>query len=611
MTTAERSRAARRQPLLRVRDLHVDAQGTPVLRGVDFDLAPGDALALVGESGSGKSMTARAVMRLLAEGLAASGTIEFEGEDLLGVSERWMQRIRGRRIGLIFQDPFTMLNPSMRCGDQIVELLRDEAGRPLRGAERRREVERRLAEVGIADARVADAYPAELSGGLRQRVGIAAAIAQDPDVIIADEPTTALDVTTQREILRLLRRLQQERGAALVLITHDLRVAFSVCDRVAVMYAGQIVESGDATAVTAEPRHPYTAGLLDSEPPADRRLGRLRAIPGTAARAADHPHSCAFAPRCAWATDLCRSQEPGIVSEGTRTVACLRAGEISLEHGGETAAAGEPPRDAPASEPPIFRCSGLGKTFGSRRRHTVALKDVSIDVGAGECVGIVGESGSGKSTFARALVGLEQVDEGRILLDGTDVTRVRSLSRPALAQLRRSVQMVFQDPNSTLNPSLTVGTALREALAAGGRPATADGVAEMLGLVGLPMELADRRPRALSGGQRQRVSIARALAVQPRVLVCDEAVSALDVSVQAQILNLLQDLRRRLGVSVVFITHDLAVVRQIADRIYVMRGGEVVENGAAGDVLDDPQDPYTRELMAAAPRLDDDWLETA
>ncbi|WP_249345328.1 ABC transporter ATP-binding protein [Microbispora sp. H11081] len=607
----------RGESLLEVTGLRVgvgsDPAERPLLRGVDLRVARGEAVGLVGESGSGKSMLARSVVQLLPRGLSMDGSITYRGRELVGARGSALRALRGREISLIFQDPFTMLNPTMTCGDQVIELVRDENGKRLTRERRREEVERRLREVGIRDASVADAYPGELSGGMRQRVGIAAALALDPNLVIADEPSTALDVTTQREILRLLRGLQRSRGMGLILITHDLRLAFSMCDRLAVMYAGAVVEVGEARDVAERPMHPYTMGLISSEPPADRRLVRMGAIPGTAARADEHPADCAFAPRCAWASDRCGAELPLLTLAGPeRSVACLRVDELTVE----LERARTRMRDAasveagpPAGGESLVRVRGLRKVYGSARRQVVALDGVDVDIHAGESVGIVGESGSGKSTLAKCLLGLETADAGSVVLDGIDVSDYARLNRRDLAAARRTVQMVFQDPQSTLNPSLSIGAVLAEAVRAGGvNDGVQDRVAALMDQVGLPRTLAGRKPRALSGGQRQRVAIARALAVNPKLVVCDEAVSALDVSVQAQILNLLNELRSELGISIVFITHDLAVVRQVTDRVYVMRNGAVVEGGSTADVLDRPSHEYTRLLLSAAPSLSEDWL---
>jgi peptide/nickel transport system ATP-binding protein len=619
--------------------------------GVSLQLDAGETLGIVGESGSGKSLTARAVTGLLPTGLVARGSVRFKGRELLTLNDREMTKVRGRGIAMIFQDPFTMLNPLVRCGEQIVELLRDDRGRRLARRVRRNEARARLAEVGILDPAVVDAYPFQLSGGMRQRVGIAAALALDPELVIADEPSTALDVTTQREILARLRELQESRGMGMILITHDLRVAFSMSDRIEVLYAGSVLERSSAAAMDHEPRHPYTLGLLLSEPPGDRRIEVLHAIPGSVPSPDEVVGRCAFADRCSWHGSVCDQGTPQLVeSEPGRESACVRLEEISgelLEVRRATAASegGEPslhpssrstqidptrPSDSvgQASEPhshgdpsQLVVVDGLAKTFKSRSGRTVqALLDVSITVGRGESVGVVGESGSGKTTLGRCLLGLERPDAGSIVLDGIDVTDIGSLSASDRTRYRKTVQMVFQDPYSTLNPVRTVGATLVEAItrtgsgSSAGRTSRADtkrAVDELLDLVGLPRDYARRKPVTLSGGERQRVGVARALAARPKLIVCDEPVSALDVSVQAQILNLLASIHRELGISYLFITHDLAVVRQVTDRCYVLQRGRLVEHGATEKILDQPENPYTKSLVASIPTSRRSWLEGA
>lgn len=607
-------------PLLRVRDLTITSRlagaSRTIVRGVDLDLAPGEALAIVGESGSGKSMTARALVGLLPPGVRASGEVAYGGRDLLGLRQRQLAGVRGSEIALIFQDPFTMLNPLMRCGEQISELLRDESGRRLGRRARREQAVRRLAEVGIEDPAVADAYPFQLSGGMRQRIGIAAALARDPRVLIADEPSTALDVTTQKEILARIAELQRSRGMGLILITHDLRVAFSICDRVAVLYAGSVLETGPAAAVEADPRHPYTHGLLLTEPPGDRRLEQLPVIAGAVPDADEVADRCAFADRCDWATGDCRAGRPELRSDGAgRGSACIRIEAVAAELRSRRAVIqdGVAAR-APAAGAALVEVDAIEKRFdGARRgsRQVTALDGVSLRIDADETVGLVGESGSGKTTLGRCLLGLERPTAGRIVVDGIDASDLGALGEAERLRFRRTIQMVFQDPYSTLNPVRTIGATLREALLVH-EPRSRDvrgRAAELLERVGLSAAYADRKPVALSGGERQRVAIARALAAEPRVIVCDEAVSALDVSVQAQILNLLADLRRETGISCLFITHDLGVVRQIADRVYVLRQGRLVEEGVCDEVLDRPRDPYTRRLIASIPSGDRRWLD--
>jgi peptide/nickel transport system ATP-binding protein len=557
--------------------LHVDGPAGTIVDHVDLAVAPGETVAVVGESGSGKSMTAKAMMGLLPRGVHASGTLWLDDTMVeLAQGPDALDGLRGRRISLLLQNPFTSLSPVHRCGQQIAAAL---PGRP-RGDDA--EVIRRLAEVDLP-ARVAGQFPFELSGGMRQRVALAASLASDPEVLIGDEPTTALDVTTQREVLDLLARIQAERGMALLLITHDLGVARERADRIAVMYAGRLMECGPGGRVFAAPRHPYTAGLRDSDPPIERRLARLSAVPGSVPRPWEVTAGCAFAPRCAFADDRCRNDEPPLQTDpddATSSVACWHP----LDADRAAPVIADAPVVSMATPPLLLTVSGLTRRFSPDAPP--ALDDVSITVGAGEAVGIVGESGSGKTTLARCLVSLERADSGTI-------TWTSELP-PA-----RRAQIVFQDPSSALNPAMTVGAALAEALRAGGRPRNE--VPALLDLVGLPAEYARRRPTALSGGEQQRIAIARALAPAPQLLICDEAVSSLDVSVQAQILNLLADLLDRLGLALLFITHDLAVVRQVATRLYVMRHGQVVESGDTEGLLADPQHTYTRALFASVP----------
>jgi len=590
-----------------VDDLRIERPQGPstdtIVTSVSMTVGTGETIAIVGESGSGKSMTARAMVGLLPRGLEATGTITYQGRNLLGLSEREWRQIRGREVGLILQDPFTSLNPVMRCGRILEESLLGDERRSRR--ERRTEVVRRLAEVGITDQTVVDRYPFQLSGGMRQRVAIAAALARDPDVLIADEPSTALDATTQREILALLKRIQASRSMSLVLITHDLRLAFSLCDRVYVMYAGTLVEHGPADQIANEPLHPYTRGLLRSEPPADRRVGELPAIPGSVPAPDDVAGRCPFAPRCEWSSDGCYEGSPQLVLvEPARHSACVRLASIRTSMTEETPADEELHERSPSSrsDAPLIKVHDVSKAFDNPGSTVRALDGVSLQVGRGESVGIVGESGSGKTTLARMLVGLERPTSGGIGIDGINATDWGALSAGDRAHLRGTVQMVFQDPYSSLNPMRSIGSTLREAVRvhapdAGDADAT---VGTLLQSVGLPPDSAHRRPIALSGGERQRVVIARALAANPDILVCDEAVSALDSSVQAQVLNLLARLRTDRGIGYLFITHDLAIARQVTDYLYVMYRGRVVEHGPTDDLLDHPGHAYTAELLAAS-----------
>ena len=580
-----------------------------ITNGTYLAVGSGETVGIVGESGSGKSLTARAVIQQLPQGVFADGSVRYQGTELMDLPEKRMRALRGGDISLMFQDPYTMLNPLLRCGEHIGEMLTDADGGRYRRDRVGDETARRLAEVGIEDRLVASRYPFQLSGGMRQRVALAAALAKDPELLIADEPSTALDVTTQAEILTLLGAVQKARGMGLILITHDLRVAFTTCDRVYVLYAGSLLEVGNAETLEREPRHPYTLGLLLSEPSIARKLGELAAIPGSVPAPDEVADRCAFSPRCRWATDVCRTGRPVLAEVAPDHLsACVRFGEIraDMRELRTRVLAVAPEAVAAVGDSSLVAVEGLVKTFNlGRGRSVQALKGVSLTIEPGECVGLVGESGSGKTTLGRCLVGLETPTAGRIEVDTIDASDFGTLSKDDRLRLRRSIQMVFQDPYSTLNPRHTVGRTLTEAIQQADLTrkrgsATAE-VIELLDRVGLPTAYTGRRPAALSGGERQRVAIARALAVQPKLLVCDEPVSSLDVSVQAQILNLLRGLQTELQIGYLFITHDLAVVRQVADRIYVLFQGEVVEEGSANEILSEPKHWYTRQLMESVP----------
>jgi peptide/nickel transport system ATP-binding protein len=588
----------------------IGGQRRTIVAGLSLGVGGGEAVGIVGESGSGKTLTALSLIGLLPAGITAEGRVDYRGRNLLRLPEREMRRVRGASISMILQDPFTILNPVMRCERQIIESLPSQVRRAMSRADRRAEAARRLAEVGISDPRVLSSYPHELSGGMRQRVAIAAALAAGPDVLIADEPSTALDVTTQRDLLALLDALRVSRDMGLVLITHDLRVAFSTCDRIYVMYAGVIVESGSAAGIEAEPLHPYTLGLLQSDPPVDRRLAVLPTISGRVPSPDEVAGTCPFMSRCAWAAPVCGTATPvlTLVADG-RESACVRIGDIRSEMR-EAARTGDaaPSRAADGAQAaaPFVRVDKVTKIFAGRSgqdRGVAALKDVSLSLNEGESVGLVGDSGSGKSTLGRCVVWLERPTTGEVYIDGIPVSDFKTMSARDQRRLRTSVQMIFQDPYSSLNPRRTVGATLEEAIAARGSAANPrKEVKELLALTGLPEHYAQRKPIALSGGERQRVAIARALAVKPRLIVCDEPVSALDVSVQAQILNVFNGLRAELGVGYLFITHDLAVVRQVVERILVLYQGQVVEQGDAADVLDRPEHWYTRKLISSIPQ---------
>ena len=601
---------ARAGSLLTVRRLMVAARGGAqervLVREVNFDLRAAETVALVGESGSGKSMTARALLGLLPADVSARGSVTYAGKPLLDTRPAIVRAIRGARIALLFQDPFTMLNPVQSVRAHIIESLPREVRR--NRALAREQTRERLHEVGLSYEHVADSYPFQLSGGTLQRVAVAAALARDPELLIADEPTTALDASAQAEILELLGRLQRRRGMALLVITHDLRVAFSMSDRVLVMYAGTILEQGPASAVLRAPKHPYTLGLLLAEPPVSHFVERLTAIPGHAPSGAHTRAGCAFADRCRWCAPLCVSTLPSLRPVGEeRLSACLRVDQIAREMQAELAAAhgGSPPHAAGGgARQPICRLEGVSKRYRTqkplgRAGETTAVRDVSFEIGEGESVGLVGETGAGKTTLARCLLGLIRPDAGRITLAGHDLSDYRRLDRSERRRVRQLVQVVFQDPFGSLNPALSIGTALREAIRLRRDGTGTPQVEDLLSLVGLPAAYAGRRPGALSGGERQRVAIARAVAVAPRLLVCDEPVASLDVSVQAQILELLREIRRRYDTSMLFITHDLSVVRQMTERLVVLYRGEVVEAGSTTRVLDSPTHPYTAQLLGS------------
>jgi len=481
-------------------------------------------------------MSANAVMGLLPQGVEpVEGSITFDGREILGLSEKEMLKLRGSRISMIFQEPLSALNPLMRVGAQIAEVF--EAHGVLKGPERRARALELLGEVGIPDPQSAiRAYPFQLSGGQRQRVMIAMALALEPDILIADEPTTALDVTTQAQILELIENLRKTHGMGVIFITHDFGVVADIADRVIVMQTGEIVEAGTADEVLLNPQHPYTRALIDAIPRLTRR---------------DMP--------------VAETREPILTVEGL---------------------------DKTFS-------TGSGTLFG-KRRVVKAVQDVSFQLYAGETIGIVGESGSGKSTVGRCIVRLLDPDGGRVMVDGADIAH---MSGAALRDQRRKLQMIFQDPFSSLNPRARVSRILTEGLIAYGTPKAQalERAHELLDLVGLDVSAINRFPHEFSGGQRQRIGIARALALDPKIIIADEAVSALDVSIQAQVLDLLADLKTRLDLSMLFITHDLRVAARICDRIIVMQKGRIVEAGPAGKVLHDPDTDYTRSLLAAIP----------
>ncbi|MDX2204226.1 MAG: ABC transporter ATP-binding protein [Hyphomicrobiaceae bacterium] len=615
-------KASPQGPLIEISDLSVQfstSHGTVrAVEGLSYAVAPGEMVAIVGESGSGKSVSALSIMRLLPPGTSriTSGSIRFDGRELLSLGEEEMRQIRGRDIAMIFQEPMTSLNPVLRIGLQITEPLSIHLGLDDEAA-RARAVEL-LTLVGITDpeSRLSQ-YPHELSGGMRQRVMIAIGLACNPKLLIADEPTTALDVTIQAQILELMKDLSRRLGIAVILITHNLGIVARYADRVNVMYAARIVESGTAERVFARPLHPYTRGLLGAVPRLDRgRTTKLATIDGAPPNLLDPPAGCRFRPRCRFAIDACTTPPPLEPVETGHFAACYRAREVEVLDV-EAAQAGTQRASAVAGDAtPVLDVRHATKHFpvkGSlfaRTRTIRAVNDVSLTLRQGETLGLVGESGCGKSTLGRLVLRLEEPTGGEIRFDGHDIAH---LDRRAMIDVRRKMQVIFQDPYSSLNPRMTVGQIIAEPMRVHGVRAGRDveaRVTELLQLVGLYPYMALRYPHELSGGQRQRVGIARALAVEPKVIVCDEAVSALDVSIQGQVINLLEHLQQELGLAYLFIAHDLAVVRHISTAVAVMYLGRIVEHAPAAELFANPRHPYTQALLAAAP-IPDPAIERA
>jgi peptide/nickel transport system ATP-binding protein len=596
-------------PVLEVTDLTVTFGGVPAVRGVSYSVRAGEVLGIVGESGSGKSVTSAAVMGLLPATARVTGSVRLHGRELIGAPERELTAFRGKTISMVFQDPLSALTPVYRVGDQIAEAVRVHQ-RVSRETALVKAIEL-LELVGIPrPAERALAFPHEFSGGMRQRVVIAMAIANDPDVIICDEPTTALDVTIQAQVLEVLKRAQRKTGAAIIMITHDLGVVAGFADRVLVMYAGRAVEVGDVDDIYYRPRMPYTVGLLGSIPRVDRDGRRpLTPIGGSPPSPAALPPGCPFAPRCPMRVDACDEREPPLfeVVAGHRA-ACIRWGEVHPP-GPEELEATRRPQPRERGERTVLEVRGLVKDYPllkgavfKRRVGTVhAVAGIDFDLREGETLGLVGESGSGKTTALTQLLELVPPQAGRIVVLGHDTAR---LGRRERAAIRRDMQVVFQDPMASLDPRMTVHDILAEPLRAHGRSRPGRRVAELLSLVGLDTAHAARYPQDFSGGQRQRIAIARALALEPKLLVLDEPVSALDVSIQAGVISLLDALRARLGLSYLFVAHDLAVVRYIADRVAVMYLGRIAEIGQVDAVYDAPMHPYTQALLSAIPLPD-------
>ena len=583
------------EPLLSIRNLKVafkhESKWVEAVHGIDLDVMAGRTLGLVGESGSGKSVSSLAVMRLLNERVSRieADSIRIEGEEIKGYTESQMAEVRGKRIAMIFQEPMTSLNPVYKCGYQVSEMILQHEGKSaLRQAQGPNSVSKKEAKERVISLfkqvmlprpeAIYDSYPHELSGGQKQRVMIAMAIACHPQLLIADEPTTALDVTVQLEILRLLRKLQAETGMGMIFITHDLGVVAEIADDVAVMHNGEILERGTVKEIMSHPKHPYTQGLLACRPPMDVRLKRLPIV-----------------------KEFLDGQWQG--------------GKEQILHDLQiTEAERKAHLEQLYSKTPLLKVEHLQTWYPLRKGvfsrvydHVKAVDDVTLDVYEGETLGLVGESGCGKTTLGRSILRLAEPTGGKVWFDGIEVT---ALKGQALRDFRKQAQIVFQDPYSSLNPRITIGEAIAEPMrvhgcgtkaSSSGSGALRDAVCELLEQVGLKAEHYDRYPHEFSGGQRQRICIARALAVNPRLVICDESVSALDVSVQAQVLNLLNRLKEERGLTYIFISHDLSVVRFMSDRVVVMYNGKPVEMNGADELFEHPQNAYTKKLIAALP----------
>ena len=611
-------------PVMSVRNLRVsfntEAGVVHAVRDVNFDLWGGRTLGIVGESGSGKSVTALSLIGLLDDNAHVSGSVKLNGEELIGKSDEEMSKIRGARISMIFQDPLSALTPMFSIGDQLAEALVIHNPDMTKDEVRKRCIEL-LTLVGITDPENRlDAYPHEFSGGMRQRVVIAIAIANNPDIIIADEPTTALDVTIQAQILDILKVAQKETGAAVVLITHDLGVVAGTADDVMVMYAGRAVERASIDTLFERPSQPYTMGLLGAVPkphmPAEHRLVPIKGNPPSLAAI---PAGCPFSPRCPMATDECRVTEPELLplEEGEgHLVSCHHMGEIRDKHltYADVYPALEPllpkwadvPRD---QRPVVLEVKDLVKTFpiqgkGLIRRNKgtmTAVDHASFTIHEGETLALVGESGSGKSTTLMQIMDLVVPEEGTITVLGKKTSELRNARDRR--ELRRNLQIIFQDPMSSLDPRMPIYDVLAEPLEAQGwdKSKINKRIGELMYLVGINPDYVDRFPSQFSGGQRQRIAIARALATSPKLLLLDEPIASLDVSIQAGIINLLEDLQVQLKISYLFVAHDLAVIRHISDTVAVMHLGKIVEYGDTEEVFTNPQDPYTKALLSAIP----------
>lgn len=612
--------------LLKVKNLVAGLRnGAAIVDGISFNIAAGETFALLGESGCGKSMTALSLMRLLPDGVEnKAGSVKMGNASLFALPEREMRDVRGGQMAMIFQEPGLSLNPVMTVGEQIAEVLKlHQSSEDVRSHKKR--CIGLLGQVGIPDAaRRVDAYPFQLSGGMKQRVMIAMALAGSPKLLIADEPTTALDVTIQAQVLQLLRDTQLTKGMAILLITHDLGVVAETAHQVGVMYAGQIVEQASREVLFAQPLHPYTQKLFAALPHAGRRDQALAAIPGSVPPLGSIVDGCRFATRCDQAWDLCSEQAPVWVSVSERVgVRCHlydKAVTLGRENTGRKAPApgvSEGRRaisSVSAPSTPLLQVSDLRVHFPIRKGilqrvtgQVRAVDGVSFEIPVGHTLALVGESGCGKTTLGKAMLQLISPSSGSVKLEGRELV---GINKSVLRRQRAAMQMVFQDPYASLNPKMRVAEILEEGMSAmnvgGNRTSRRAHIDTLLDKVGLPRTAKWRYPHEFSGGQRQRIAIARALAVSPQLLICDEPTSALDVSVQAQILNLLKSLQQQLKLSYLFITHNLAVVEYLAHEVCVMYLGRIVERGTAQEVLRSPAHPYTRALLSAVPSLEQD-----
>ena len=613
---------AQKAPVLELRNVAISyfvrAGEMKVVPNISFKLGQGEALGLVGESGCGKSTVAFAVMQYLGTvGRITNGQVLFEGKDLAKFSPAELRAIRGRRISMVYQDPMSSLNPVIQIGKQLMEVPIIHFGQSEQEAHAR--ALQMLREVNLPDPEtMMTRYPHQLSGGQQQRVVIAMALMAEPSLLVMDEPTTGLDVTVEAAVLDLVARLREKHNTAIIFISHNLGTVVRICDRIGVMYAGELVEEGPITEVFRNPRHPYTRGLLSCIPSlsADKNSRPLTAIPGQVPSILNRPKGCVFQPRCKFAqADRC-SQDPlpTLDMSPQHHVKCVRASELpeheKLPQGLEAIALGKAPVDAEV----VLQIAHLRKTyhqstgmFGGAGYNVHAVDNIDLAANRGQTLAIVGESGCGKSTLAKVLTGIELGTEGMVTLSGKEISQIPVEDRTAI--IKRAIQMVFQNPDSTLNPSHSVGYVMERAIRRlrGLSSSAARGEASsLLKTVNLPVEFAQRMPRQLSGGQKQRVAIARALAGEPDLILADEPVSALDVSVQAAIINLLVDIQAKRGATLVFISHDLSVVRYLADYVAVMYLGQVMEYGNTEDVFAPPYHPYTEALLSAVPIADPD-----